>query len=240
MTTLGRTEHAVFDYPAAATALNADDISSLGTNSLGETFRGVPGMQVARMDSFDYAISIRGFNDNTANQLLVISDGRSLRDSTFSGTSWGLQNLIMADLERIDILRGPGAALWGANSMNGFINIVSKSAHETLGDYFSVELGNNRNNTLETRHGWMWDKTTAARLYLKTQEDNSFFPDVSPEVKNWRNWLLGTRVDRRLKTNGRLSVIAEWRHLELDGETFAPSLTPPYESFFRIHVELIP
>ena len=228
MTTLGRTEHAIFDYPAAATVLSADEISASGATSLAETFRGVPGMQVARVDSFNYAISIRGFNDNTANKLLVVADGRSLRDSTFSGTNWGMQTMILNDLERIEVLRGPGASLWGANSMNGFINVVSKASRDTIGSHARVEVGDNHNSSVEARYGWKVNDTTSARIYAKTQEDHSFGFTAPPDIADWRTTLVGARTDHRLKNEADLSIIAEWRHLDLDGESFAPSVLPPY------------
>lgn len=235
ITTLGRTEHAVVDYPAAATVLGPEDIERTGATSLAETLRGVPGLHVARIDAFDYAISIRGFNDNTSNKLLVLADGRSLRDGTFSGTNWSMHEMIMADLERIEVLRGPSASLWGANAMNGFINVVSKSARATLGTHIAGGLGDHLNDLLEIRQGWMIDGATAARVYAKTQSHDGFDIFAPPATTDWRTRLVGTRIDRRLGGGGELTVIGESRHLELTGNTFQPILVPPYQSFLADH-----
>ena len=228
ITTLGRTEHAVVDYPAAATVLSNEDIERTGATSLAETLRNVPGLQVARIDAFDYAISIRGFNDNTSNKLLVVADGRSLRDGTFSGTNWSMHEMILADLERIEVLRGPSASLWGANAMNGFINDVSKSARATLGTHVSVGLGDHLTDFLEMRYGWMIDSSTAARVYAKTQSHDGFDTSAPPATNDWRTQLAGTRIDHRIEGGGEFTVIGEWRHLDLNGEAYHPTLSPPY------------
>ena len=118
---------------SAIYAITQEDIQRSGATSVPELLRMVPGMQVARIDANKWAISARGFNDRFANKLLVLVDGRSVYTPTFSGVRWNAQDLLLGDIERIEIIRGPGATLWGANAVNGVINIITKQAKDTQG-----------------------------------------------------------------------------------------------------------
>ncbi|WP_221029858.1 TonB-dependent receptor plug domain-containing protein [Actomonas aquatica] len=229
ITSLGRTEHTLVDYPAAATVLVSEDIDRLGVLTLADTLRGVPGLQVARIDPFHFAVSARGFNDNTVNKMLVVADGRSLHDGTFSGTNWGMQDMLLGDLDRIEVLRGPGASLWGANAMNGFINIVSKPVRETFGTHAALAVGEDQLGMAEVRHGWSLSNRTAARVYAKVQHqeaDASTLPFIG--IHEWQTALAGTRVEHSVTDDRQLTVIAEWRELDANGESFLPTLVPPY------------
>ncbi len=232
-TTLGRTEHTVIDYPAAATVLTTADIQRLGVTTLPEALRGIPGMQVGRIDQFNYAISVRGFNDNTVNKLLVMSDGRSLHNGTFTGTDWGLQDMLLGDLDRIEVLRGPGASLWGANAMNGFINLVSKEAYDTLGTHLAFAAGDPHLGMVEARYGWASAPPTAARLYTKFQHQEAA-ATASPliGISHWDTFLLGFRLDHQVTPDRQLTTIAEWRTLRTNGYNSKPVLTPPYRHRF--------
>lgn len=97
----------------------------------------VPGLDVARVNGNDWAISSRGFNEAFANKLLVMVDGRTVYTPLFSGVYWQVQDVVLEDLDRIEVVRGPGGTLWGANAVNGVINLISKSARETLGTHVS-------------------------------------------------------------------------------------------------------
>src|SRR5207237_10631022 len=109
------------------------DIRRSGLTSMPEALRLSPGLEVARQDSHTWAISSRGFNDEFANQLLVLIDGRSVYTPLFAGVYWDVQDLLLEDIDRIEVIRGPGATLWGANAVNGVINITTKSAKDTQG-----------------------------------------------------------------------------------------------------------
>ncbi len=102
----------------------------------------VPGVQVAQINSSGWAISVRGFSSSLANKLLVLIDGRKVYDPLFSGVYWDIQDLVLEDIERIEVIRGPGGSLWGANAMNGVINIITKKAGDTQGNLLSLSAGN--------------------------------------------------------------------------------------------------
>src|SRR5687767_7764178 len=115
VSSVARRPGSVQQSPAAVTIITGEDIRRSGDTSIAEALRMVPGMQVAKVDSHEWAISARGFNDLFANKLLVMMDGRSVYTSVFSGTFWDAQDTLMEDVDRIEVIRGPGASLWGAN-----------------------------------------------------------------------------------------------------------------------------
>src|SRR5437899_1210564 len=118
---------------AAVAVLTQDDIHTSGFTSIPEALRLIPGLDVARVDSHTWAISSRGFNDIFANKLLVLIDGRTVYTPLFSGVFWDVQDTLLEDIDRIEVIRGPGAAVWGANAVYGGINMRTKSTKETQG-----------------------------------------------------------------------------------------------------------
>src|SRR6185503_11456156 len=129
------------DSAAAAYVLTNEDIRRSGVTTIPEALRLVPGVEVARITSNTWAITIRGFNERFANKLLVLIDGRSVYTPLFAGVYWDIQDVVLEDIDRIEVIRGPGGTLWGANAVNGVINIITKKASETQGALLSVGAG---------------------------------------------------------------------------------------------------
>ncbi|RMF71604.1 MAG: TonB-dependent receptor [Acidobacteria bacterium] len=129
------------ETPAAVDVITADEIERSGATSLPELLRLAAGVQVARIDGSQWAISARGFNSLYANKLLVMIDGRSVYNDLFSGVYWDSRELPLADIERIEIIRGPGGAVWGANAVNGVINVITRNARDTQGGYVRATAG---------------------------------------------------------------------------------------------------
>jgi iron complex outermembrane receptor protein len=121
------------DAAAAAFVITAEDIRRSGVTSIPEALRMVPGVQVGRIDASKWAITARRFNGRFANKLLVLIDGRSVYTPLFSGVYWDVQDTLLEDVDRIEVIRGPGATLWGANAVNGVINIITKSSTDSQG-----------------------------------------------------------------------------------------------------------
>lgn len=119
------------DVSAAIFVISNEDIKRSGATSLPDALRMAPGIDVARIDSNKWAVSSRGFNGRFANKLLVLIDGRSIYTQSFSGVYWENQDILLEDIDRIEVIRGPGAALWGANAVNGVINIITKHSADT-------------------------------------------------------------------------------------------------------------
>lgn len=141
ITSASRKEQRLADVPAAAFVITQDDIHRSGMTTIPDLLRLVPGVQVAQINSNKWAVSIRGFNGLYANKLLVLVDGRSLYNRIFSGVFWDTEDLLFDDIDRIEIIRGPSAAMWGANAVNGVINIVTKATADTQGLLVRVDAG---------------------------------------------------------------------------------------------------
>src|SRR5687768_355373 len=133
VTSPSKKQETVLDAAASIFVITDEDIRRSGVTSIPEALRLSPGVEVARQDAHTWAISSRGFNDEFANQLLVLIDGRSVYTPLFAGVYWDVQDLMLEDIDRIEVIRGPGATLWGANAVNGVINITTKSAKDTQG-----------------------------------------------------------------------------------------------------------
>jgi len=163
VSTLARQQQLVKDSPTAAFVITAEDIRRSGATSLPELLRMVPGMNVARINAWNYAVSARGFNDFLANKLQVMIDGRSLYDPLTSGVYWEENNFALSDIERIEIMRGPSGTLWGANAVNGVINIVTRSAKDTQGSLLTVGGGTEDQGFGSIRYGQKLSESTFLR-----------------------------------------------------------------------------
>ena len=138
---------------AALAVVTSEDIRRSGATTVAETLRLVPGIHVARQTSSQWAISSRGFSSVNSEKLLVLSDTRSIYTPLFSGVWWDVQDYLLQDIERIEVIRGPGATLWGSNAVNGVINISTKSAKDTQGVYAELSAGNEEHVSFAARYG---------------------------------------------------------------------------------------
>lgn len=145
VTSVSKYPEPLFDAAAAITVLTGQDIERSGAANIPDALRLVPGMDVAQVDAHTWAISSRGFNDVFANKLLVMIDGRTVYTPLFSGVFWEVQDTLLEDIDRIEVVRGPGATLWGANAVNGVINIITKNAADTQGLFISSGGGTGKN-----------------------------------------------------------------------------------------------
>jgi iron complex outermembrane receptor protein len=141
ITSASRKEQRVADVAAAVFVITHDDIRRSGMTTIPDLLRLVPGVGVAQINSNKWAVSVRGFNGLYANKLLVLVDGRSIYSRIFSGVFWDAEDLMLDDIDRIEVIRGPGSAIWGANAVNGVINIVTRGAAETQGLLVRVDGG---------------------------------------------------------------------------------------------------
>lgn len=169
VTSVSKRETNYQDAAAALYVLTSEEIKRSGATSIPEALRLVPGLQVARSSGSQWAITARGFNSQFANKLLVLIDGRSVYTPLFSGVFWDVQNVLMEDVERIEVIRGPAATLWGSNAVDGVINVITKKAYDTVGNYATALIGNEEGMTA-FRHGEGDDKS-AWRIYGKISED---------------------------------------------------------------------
>ncbi len=166
--------------------LKSKDIKKAGITSIPEALRMVPGVQVSRTTANSWAISIRGFNRQFSNKLLVLIDGRTLYTPLFSGVYWDIQDYPIDDIDRIEVIRGPGGTLWGPNAVNGVINIITKEARKTQTSHAKTTIGTHE-NAIETRNSFRTEDFDYYRIYANHKEFSDF-KRVGVERSNDDNW----------------------------------------------------
>lgn len=189
------------DAAAAVYVLTHEDIERSGKTTIAELLRTVPGLQVARLANNRWAVTARGFSGRFANKLLVLIDGRSVYTSTFSGTLWEQQGIPVEEIARIEIVRGPGGALWGANAVNGVINIVTHRAADEPGIRISVGAGDDERGNGSLRIAGNAGDIGDYRFYVEGASREAFEENVSA----WRSWQTGFRLDGEA-AGGQFSV----------------------------------
>jgi len=198
VTSVSRKETRLSAAPASLFIISSADIARSGARSLPEVLRLAPNLQVARVDARNYAITARGFNSVIANKLLVLVDGRSVYSPLFSGVFWDSQDVLVADIARIEVISGPGATIWGANAVNGVINVITRSAADTQGGRARVTAGEHERSAT-VRYGGMLGGDGHYRAYVKAVEnDDSIGAD-------------GTRLPNGLRRN-QGGFRADWGH----------------------------
>jgi len=181
---------------APAFAITQEAIRRAGVTSIPEALRMVPGMEVARIDANKWAISARGFNSRFANKLLVLIDGRSVYTPLFSGVFWDTHDALLADVERIEVIRGPGATLWGANAVNGIINVLTRSARDTQGGLVTAGFGSEERGFGSVRYGGRLRDGLHYRIYAKYfNRDHSVDASGAAAADEWNMWRSGFRLD---------------------------------------------
>lgn len=193
--------------PAAVHVITAEDIRRAGVLSIPEALRLAPGVQVARINANKWAITVRGFNTLYAQKLLVLVDGKTVYSPLFSGVHWEELDFPVEDIERIEVIRGPSAALWGANAVNGVINIITKPAQETQGGLFSTATGTDLKTRNVARYGGQAGESLSYRVYAKYADRNDFrTQEGQPAEDDWRSVRTGFRLDWVPETEDRLVV----------------------------------
>jgi iron complex outermembrane receptor protein len=181
---------------AAVHIITQEDIRRSGATSIPEALRMAPGLDVARVDAHTWAISSRGFNDVFANKLLVLQDGRSVYTPLFSGVYWDVQDTLLEDIDRIEVIRGPGATIWGANAVNGVINIITKAAKDTQGWLVSGGAGTEERGFAGARYGVKLADDVFLRVYGKYfYRDDSVTPQGASAEDFWMMGRTGFRLD---------------------------------------------
>lgn len=206
--TLSRTDEHFSQTAAAAYIITADDIRHSGATSIPELLRGAPGIEVARVDQHTWAVTARGFNDSFANKLLVMIDGRTVYTPLFSGVFWDVQDTVLEDIDRIEIIRGPGSTLWGANAVNGVINIVTKSAAQTQGGLVAGGGGAGEIAFGTVRYGGRINDELHYRFFVKYFERDDTVLRPNLDDGEWEMLRGGFRTDWTPGTGGREDALA--------------------------------
>lgn len=200
--TVGRT-------PAAVFVVTPEMIRRSGARTLPELLRMVPGLYVARIDASKWTVSARGFSTRFSRKLLTQIDGRTIYTSIFGGTFWDVKDVLLKDVERIEVIRGPGATLWGANAVNGIINIVTKSAAKTHGTYVEAGGGTEERGFAGARYGGVTDGGINYRVYSKWSERDAQFHPMGRAHDDWRQGRVGFRSDWEPEAGDSITTIGE-------------------------------
>ena len=202
ITSVSRHAERLSDAPAAIFVITREDIRRSGATRLPEALRLAPNLEVARVSASSYAISARGFNNTVANKLLVLIDGRTVYTPLFSGVFWDAQDVMLEDVERIEVISGPGATLWGANAVNGVINVITRRASDTQGAFAYGRAGSLERG-YAARYGGAMGAVGAYRVYGR------FFDVFDTSRTNgttasdaWSKGQVGFRIDWGTAANG--------------------------------------
>jgi iron complex outermembrane recepter protein len=233
VTTVSRRPQRVADAPAAVTVIGQEDIQRSGLDTIPDLLRLAPGMDVARINSNTWAISARGFNNEFSNKLLVQMDGRTVYTPLFSGVFWNSLDYILPDLDRVEVVRGPGATLWGANAVNGVVSIQSKSAADTQGWLIDGQLGTQQSNGA-VRFGGQIDEQTYFRVYTKYRYfDDQEAATGGTSYDRWQTVQTGFRIDRQASADDTLTFQGDLFGQQLHDTENLWTFMPPGDSFYH-------
>lgn len=197
ITSVSKRPEPLASAPAAIYVISNDDIRASGAITLPDALRLAPNLQVARVNASTYGITARGFNQSsaTANKMQVLIDGRSVYNPLFSGVFWDIQNVVLADVDRIEVVSGPAGALWGSNAVNGVINVVTRSAAQTQGLLVDATYGG-ADEAINVRYGGKIGDNLAYRIYgLGFSRDNTVNLSGLSAYDGWHMWQGGARAD---------------------------------------------
>ncbi|MDC0359016.1 TonB-dependent receptor [Oligoflexia bacterium] len=229
VTSVARKPQKRSDSAAAIYVITQEDLRRAGVNSVPEALRLVPGIQVAKVDAHRWAISARGSNNTFANKLLVLVDGRSVYTPLFAGVYWSEKDYLLEDIDRIEVIRGPGATLWGANAVNGIINIITKDAADTEGGLLSLGGGSEEYTNSGVRYGSKVGENGALRLYAKGQATGDSKPVLEQESHDaWSKVQSGFRYDYDDSGIDKLTLQGDLYYAEEELRVTLPSFSPPF------------
>jgi iron complex outermembrane receptor protein len=226
VTTASKEPEQVWKTPAAIYVITQEDIRRSGATSIPELLRLAPGVEVARIDSDHWAVGVRGFNGEFSKSLLVLIDGRSVYSPLFAGVYWQVQDTFFEDIDRIEVIRGPGGTIWGANAVNGVINIITKNARDTHGSLSSVSAGTVDQGEAESRYGAAHGTKLDYRAYGKGFIRGAEFHPDGQKFDEWKAGQVGFRTDWTLNKRDTLNVQGDM-YLGRDGERVAISFYDP-------------
>jgi iron complex outermembrane recepter protein len=213
ITSVAKRPQTLADTAAAVFVISQEDIRRSGVTSIADALAMAPGLQVARISASRWSISSRGFAGYTSNKLLVLIDGRSVYTPAYSGTFWDMQNALLEDVERIEVIRGPGGTIWGANAVNGVINVITKKAKDTEGTLVRVGAGSEEKLMVAARYGGKIGENTSGRLYVtgNDRDSNVLAGSADDAFDGWHSLQGGFRAD------GSIGSKSEWT---LQGDMF--------------------
>lgn len=229
VTTPSKEPQLAFRIPMAIFVITQDEIRRSGATCIPEALRLAPGVEVARIDANKWSIGIRGFGSRLSRSVLVLIDGRTVYTTLFDGTYWEVQDTLMDDIDRIEVIRGPGGVIWGPNAVDGVINVITKDSKETQGMLASAGGGNVEQGFANFRYGGGNGAGLSYRVYAKAFTRG---PEDHPDHENFDDWRAaqeGFRVDWTKSTSDLFTVQGDIYDEEAGERVTATSYTQPYQ-----------
>jgi len=224
--------------PAAICVITQEDIRRSGATSIPEALRLAPGVEVARVDSNTWSLGVRGFESTLSRSVLVLIDGRSVYTPLFAGVYWQVQDTLLEDIERIEVIRGPGGTIWGANAVNAVINIITKRAQETHGTLVSTGGGNIDQGFVNFRYGAGNSKGFNYRIYGKAFTRGPEFHPDHQQFDDWRMGQIGFRTDWDAHNRDRLTLQGDVYNGDAGQRVGIASYSPPFMTDVQQNAEL--
>ena len=207
VTSVSKKEQKISEAASAVFVITSEDIARSGANDIPDLLRMVPGVEVAQINSSKWAISIRGFNGQYSNKLLVLVDGRTVYTPMLSGVFWDAQDVLLDNIDRIEVIRGPGATVWGANAVNGVINIITKKTSDTQGAFATAGGGSYEHGFGAARYGGRLGGATSYRLFADGFDRNQYpAPFGLNGNDDWEMVHGGFRVDTSASAQDSITV----------------------------------
>jgi len=236
---VSRHEQRLSDSAAAVYVITAEDIRRSGATSIPEALRMAPGVQVARVDANKWAIGVRGFNSRFSSKLLVMIDGRSVYNPLFSGVYWEVQDALLEDVERIEVVRGPGGSVWGSNAVNGVINIITKHARDTQGGILTAGGGNQESAIGGIRYGGRAGPNVHYRVFSKYFDRRGHLqPSGERAPDDWDVARGGFRVDWERSPQDTFLFSGDTYEGDAGGRLSVAAFEPPLRRTVRDPVSL--
>jgi iron complex outermembrane receptor protein len=230
VTTVSKDPQQVHKTPAAIFVITQEDIRRSGATSIPEALRLAPGVEVARVDADHWSVAIRGLAGQFSKDLLILIDGRSVYTPLFAGVYWDVQDVMLDDVERIEVVRGPGGTIWGANAVNGVINIITKSAENTHGALVTLGGGNVDQGTGSVRFGGNVGRIFNYRVYGTGSIRGPEFHSDGDEFDRWRMGQTGFRTDWKSRERDTFTVQGDVYSAGSGERSFLASFSPPAET----------
>jgi iron complex outermembrane recepter protein len=227
VTTASKEPEEVWKTPAAVYVITQEDIRRSAATSLPDMLRMAPGVEVAQIDSSHWSVSIRGFGSELANKLLVLIDGRSVYTPLYAGVYWQAQATPLSDIERIEVIRGPGGTIWGANAVNGIINIITKDAKQTRNALLTAGGGNVDHGTGVARYGAASSHGFNYRAYAMGFAIAPEFHSGGANFDDWRLGQAGFRIDSDKSTRDSVTLQGDIYHAKAGEATSYALYSPP-------------
>lgn len=214
--------------PSAIYVITEEDLHQMGATNIADALRTVPGIEVAQLSANKFMVTSRGFGEQFSNKLLVLIDGRPIYTNLFSGVIWNQNDLVLDNIKQIEVIRGPGASIWGANAVNGVINIITKDSTETQGDYVNA-LAGDQHRVAEYRHGLRFSPSDTARVSFKFRNEEDLTGITRTDYQDqWSDGQVSLRWDKEIDYRNSYTLIGNVNKGKEDQLYKFPILVAPF------------